>query len=99
MTETQITYVPPSGSGPTWEPDNSAEVLAFIGPDRSICDKCHGTGEYEGEHYTLDCQLCNSRLISFNTPDGPRHADWGDTIVRRADGSLALERPPEEPHP
>lgn len=66
--------------------DNCKEVYAFIGKDVYDCPKCHGTGEYEGEYGPIGCNLCNSRLIAFNSIDGVQYADWGDSIERTEQG-------------
>lgn len=71
------------------DPDNAEQVIAFIG-EHNIpkCDKCGGTGEYEGEHGPVGCQLCVSRLIPFIDANGEeQHLDWGD-VVQNTNGML-----------
>lgn len=82
MTVDEITYVA--------EPDNCREVIAWL-KARSLfaeCQKCHGTGEYEGEYGPTGCMPCVSRVIAVKTSAGVRYADWGDTIAY--DGHVAV---------
>lgn len=75
MTIGQITYAA--------EPDNCREVIAWL-KERDLfaeCAKCHGTGEYEGEHGPRACAACLSRLIAVKSPSGVKYIDWGDTVV------------------
>lgn len=80
----QITY--------TSDPDNCREVFAFVAPQPK-CSTCNGYGEYETEYGPRGCNLCCSRLVPIfeNTVSGHQeYVDWGDTVVREADGRLRV---------
>lgn len=68
---------------------NGAEVLAFIG-SQPKCAISGGDGKKESQGI-VNCKFCNSRQIRFVNGNGIcQFADWGDTIIKNADGKLFL---------
>lgn len=70
---------------------NWDEIRAFIGDWFKECEKCGGTGEYEGEYGPTTCMPCMSSLIAIKTlenPHGAVYADWGDWIIKGIAGEF-----------
>ncbi len=71
----------------TNNPDNTKEVIDFIGPIPK-CPTCGDTGEYETPTGApRACMECCSRCIPYINFEGKRRSlDWGETLERREDG-------------
>lgn len=72
-----------------WSNDNTDEIREFIGGEFADCKLCGDSGEYETEYGPKGCNECNSRLLPFIDRNGQRVTlDWGDKVIKFADGGI-----------